>query len=452
MSMKRYLSRRRFLQGAGASGAALAFGDGLARTAECDFVELPDDFIYLNSGTEGSMPDCVMQRLNHYLRDWAASPTDSYETDEILGKRQPSNRKSVECFLNAKPYQVCLTDSTTMGLSLTIMGLNFAPGDKVLTTNHEHNATVSPLQVLQRRSGVEVVTRSFPETGRLDDFTAEKTLDHLFPNTVALRGAKALCVSHVYPGTGLHFPLNLLRQKADELKIDYLVVDGAQAFGMFDLSNKPNSMNSMNSIAECDFYACAGHKWLNGPPGTGILYLKNAEIRPPEFYPVLSQRMYKFVDNTEDYFMAQALQVRGCGNLPGFAAMVNAIEYLEHFGGAKSVETRILSLSKTVKDFFRERASKCLVSPYSDARLHSGLTVFFPFKWKKPDIPLKDKVTADAIVDSLRQHNIQVRSISIPHANGKGRDYALRVSTAVFNRPEQIEIFIFRLKEVLSRL
>jgi len=449
VNTKRYLSRRSFLRGAGASAAALTFADSRAGATGCDFVGLPDDFIYLNSGTEGSMPGCVMQRLNQYFSRWASNPTDSYETDEILGKRQPANRKSIERFLNADPYQVCLTDNTTMGLNLAILGLSFAPGDKVLTTNHEHNATVSPLQLLQQRLGIEVVTRSFPEADRLDDFTATEMLDYLFPKTDALTDAKALCVSHVYPGTGLHFPLRLLRDKADELNIPYLIVDGAQAFGMFDLSNQPDSVNSISDI---DFYACPGHKWLNGPPGSGFLYLKNADIRPPEFYPMLSQRMYKFLDKEEPYYMAQALQVRGCVNLPGFAAMVNAIDYLEHFGGATAVETRILSLSKTVKDSLRERAPECLVSPNADAALHSGLTVFFPFKWQKPGVPLKDKATADAVVDALRQNNIQVRSIGIPRAGGDGSDYALRVSTAVFNTSNQIEKFWSRLEAVSSRL
>jgi selenocysteine lyase/cysteine desulfurase len=51
----------------------------------------------------------------------------------------------------------------------------------------------------------------------------------VFPNTPALQGAKALCVSHVYPTTGVRLPLRLLREKADELGIRYLVIDGAQA-------------------------------------------------------------------------------------------------------------------------------------------------------------------------------------------------------------------------------
>lgn len=447
--MKRYISRRNFVHGAGASAAALMIGDGLAESTECDYVELPPDFIYLNSGTEGSMPDCVIQRFHNYFSRWAANPTDSYETDPVLGKRQPQNRETIEKFLNAGPYQVSLTDNTTMGLSLAIMGLNFAPGDKVLTTNHEHNATLSPLQVLRQRHGIEVITRSFPEANQLDDIGAEQLLDHLFPDSEELAGAKALCVSHVYPGTGIQLPLKLLREKADELKIAYLIVDGAQAFGMLDIGN---ASNSMNSISSCEFYAGPGHKWLNGPPGTGFLYLKNAEIRPPEFYPTLSQRMYKFADDGEPYYMAQALQIRGCMNQPGFAAMVDAINYLEDFGGPQSVEATILRQARSVKDIIREQAPDCLVSPYADTRLHSGLTVFFPFKWNEPEKPLREQAAANAVVNALRKENIQIRSIGIPRADGNGSVYALRVSTAVFNTPGEIGIFSSRLKDVLSGL
>lgn len=92
-----------------------------------------------------------------------------------------------------------------------------------------------------------------------------------------------MCVSHVYPTTGVRLPLHLLRKKADELNIRYLIVDGAQAMGMIHLSSNEDSLEN------CDFYACPGHKWLNGPLGTGVLYIKNADIRPPEFYPTLSQ-------------------------------------------------------------------------------------------------------------------------------------------------------------------
>lgn len=460
------LSRRRFLKTAGLGGAALAVGlttkrgfsnnlpEAASPEAQCGFNELPESFIYLNSGTEGSMPECVMSNLKNNLSKWASNPTVSYELDPELGKRQELNRTKVEQFLGVGKNNVCLTDNTTMGLSMTIMGLNFGPNDKVVTTNHEHPAMISPLQIWQSRQGLHIETQAFPSPEKLNRMSMTGLLDALFPNTPALRGAKALCVSHVYPTTGVRLPLGALRKKADELNIPYLIVDGAQAMGMIDISSRGDS------VGNCDFYACPGHKWLNGPPSTGVLYIRNADIRPPEFYPTISQRMIKYADCEDDtqscFPMAKALQVRGCSNAPGFTAMVRAMKFIEDEGGPAHVEKHILKLSREVKNLILSRAPHCIVSPHSDAALLSGLTAFFPFKWDKPQTPLTTKQTANWVVNQMLEKNIQIRSIGIPNvdssSHSSGELYALRVSTAYFNTAEQVEFFKHALQDVLKRI
>jgi selenocysteine lyase/cysteine desulfurase len=341
-----------------------------------------------------------------------------------------------------------------MGLSMTLMGLNFHPGDKVVTTNHEHNAIRSPLQVLQDRVDLQVETQPFPGSETLREMDSHELLDALFPDSPGLRGAKALCVSHVYPATGVRLPLSALRQKADELDIRYLVVDGAQAMGMIDLTS------SADNIRDCDFYACPGHKWLNGPPSTGILYIKNENIRPPEFYPTISQRMGEYAScsgDTEACFpMAKALQVRGCTNTPGFAAMLTAMRFAVDVGGSSQIEEHILQLSRTVKDFILSRAPNSIVSPYSDDDLSSGLTVFYPFQWDRPEATFRDKRTADHVVSELLDRNVQVRSIGFQDAGSSGGassdTYAIRVSTGYFNTAGDIDAFEDALQAVLSRI
>jgi selenocysteine lyase/cysteine desulfurase len=252
----------------------------------------------------------------------------------------------------------------------------------------------------------------------------------------------------------VRLPLRALREKAGELDIPYLIVDGAQALGMIDVSSRGDS------VENCDFYACPGHKWLNGPPSTGVLYIRNADIHPPEFYPTISQRMGKYSDCIDDdhacFPIAKALQVRGCSNAPGFAAMVRAMKFIDDEGGAAQVEKHILGLSRRVKDFILSRAPRCIVSPHSDPALLSGLTAFFPFKWDKPQKPLTDQKTADRVVEELLERNIQVRSIGVPNASSakksSEKSYALRVSTAYFNTAGQIEIFKNALQEVLQRI
>ncbi len=445
------------------AGAALAGGVGakgqLSRniledeswSKGCRFSQLPPGFIYLNNGTEGTMPECVLSTLQENLIQWATHPTTSYELDPILGKRQELNREKVAEFLNVGINNICLTDNTTMGLSMTLMGLNFSSKDKVVTTNHEHPAMRSPLQIIHEKQGVQIKTQSFPAAEKLNKMENSELIDTLFPDSNNLRNAKALCVSHIYPTTGVRLPLRALRDKANELNIPYLIVDGAQALGMVDISKNGDSLENS------DFYACPGHKFLNGPPSTGVLYIRNADIRPPEFYPSISQRMIRYSetnkDGTSNYPMAKALQVRGCSNAPGFVAMVRAMNFVEDEGGAPQIEKHILTLSKNVKDFIITRAPGCIISPHLDKKLLSGLTTFFPFRWDKPQNPLKDKHTANLVVEQLLEKNIQVRSIAIPNPiylnQSPKMSYGIRVSTGYFNTAAEIESFQNVLQEVL---
>ena len=454
-------SRRKFLTNMGVGGT-VALGvlsspsiyAGAKKTAsleKCRFTALAQHFVYLNSGTEGSMPDCVIKHLQKKLYAWASDPTTSYELDAELGKRQELNRQRVGEFFGVGKDNITLTDNTTMGLSMTLLGLNFQADDKVIITNHEHNAILSPLQVLDQRIGLDIKVRKFPLAAKLSKMSHKQILDALFPNSDALRNAKALCVSHVYPSTGIRLPLKELRKKADQLNIQYVIVDGAQAMGMLDLSAEGEDISS------CDFYAGPGHKWMNGPPSTGVLYLKNKDIQPPEFYPVGSQRMSKYLgDESKTFPMAKALQVRGCSNTVGFSAMLEATKFIQQSGGSSAVEKHILDLSKRVKSIISLRAPHALISPDSDEKLMSGLTVFSPFNWKKPQQIYSDKKKADWVVRELLKKNIQIRSIGLiddldKKLSGQKR-YVLRVSTAYFNTEADINLFQKELKEVLLRI
>jgi len=95
------------------------------------------------------MPDCVLSAFQDGLQKYSSNPTMSYESDPIFGKHQVRNKERVAAFLNVGINNICLTDNTTMGLSMTLMGLNFRRNDKVATTDHEHIAIRSPLRVLK---------------------------------------------------------------------------------------------------------------------------------------------------------------------------------------------------------------------------------------------------------------------------------------------------------------
>lgn len=436
---------------------------------QCDFTELPPDFVYLNNGTEGSMPNCVISTYKKALKKWASNPTSSYELDPILGKRQKENRKKIAEFMDVQQNNICLTENTTMGLNMVLMGLNFLPGDRIVMTDHEHPAVISPLWILRQRSGVQIEVRSFPEPEQIRQMDSDQLLDYLLPNIPELINAKALCISHVYNTTGVRLPLDKLKRRVDELNISYLIVDGAQALGMLDL-RKPE-----NRLENCDFYAGPTHKWMNGPPGTGILYIKNLNLCPPEFYPVLSQKMGSYMsgDNPEACLpMTEALQVRGCSSIPAYAALIELMEFYKKKGDQALVENHIFKLSSDVSTFIESRAPNSLVSP-SDTELRSGLITFFPFQWCQPENCFKDKATAEWVVRKLLKMGVQVRFVPFPtvdfspecqlqrhnphlpiDCSGEPveQSYVIRVSTGYFNTLAQVETFKKVLKQVLISL
>jgi isopenicillin-N epimerase len=465
-------TRRSFLKTVGATGAAIAGGSSAVLASSinydhrklCNFSELPPKFVYLNNGTEGTMPDCVLSTVEKYLRIWATHPTASFFNDPELGEKQVNNRNKVADFLGLKGENkkdhICLTNNTTMGLSMVLMGLNFKSGEKVVLTDHEHPAMNSPLRVLKERLKIKVQVQKFPSAKAMRNMDSDELLDALFPISgqakKKLEGAKALCVSHIYYTLGVRLPLDKLRKRADVLKIKYLIVDGAHGLGMMDLTK-----TGENNIKNCDFYACSGHKWLNGPPGTGFLYMRKRDLSPPDFYPTISHG-YKGFDPTSPYSMAELLQLRGCNSVPSYVGMVKAMQFIEDLGGSTTVQKHIMKLSNEVKKFISDKSPNCLLSPYQYpdkkySELRSGITTFFP--WNKSTNCLKDKKNVTYVVDELLKKGLRVRSVSFPIVDVDGqplqeskKSYAVRVSTGCFNTDSDVEAFKLALEEVLSTI
>jgi selenocysteine lyase/cysteine desulfurase len=155
--------------------------------AQREFRYLPRRFIYMNNGTEGSMPAGVIKYYRKALVEWASNPTKAYETHKVFGKFQKANRQAMAEFLGVGVANICLTDNTTMGMGMVIMGLGFERGDKLIITNHEHPCVTSPLWVLKNRLGIAVEVMEFPEPCVLRDMDADALLDHLFPVTEQLK-------------------------------------------------------------------------------------------------------------------------------------------------------------------------------------------------------------------------------------------------------------------------
>jgi selenocysteine lyase/cysteine desulfurase len=160
--------------------------------------------------------------------------------------------------------EIAFTRNATDGINLVLSGLQWKPGDVIITTDQEHEAVQHPLLHLQARAGVavcRVACSPYPE-----EMAAR--LDAAWSPAVRL-----VAFSHVTCETGTRLPADAICRWA-RARNCLSLVDTAQSLGTIPVSAPEIG---------CDYLAGNGHKWLHGPKGTGFLYASAehmAELSP----------------------------------------------------------------------------------------------------------------------------------------------------------------------------
>jgi len=389
---------------------------------------LPPGRTYLNSGTEGSMPRMVLENLSRYYKEWAQNPTYIYFDDPRFNAEQQLSRAKIGTFFGTEARNICLTNNTTMGLSLVLMGIDFRPGDEILTTNQEEYALTSTLSVQAKRMGVKVRELPIPTPPQSSDQIVALFKDAITPRT------RAMCFSHVTWTNGLQLPAQDLCALARKHKIMTLI-DGAQAVGVLDVN--------MADLG-CDFYAGPGHKWLSGPPGTGVLYVRKPAPGPQQIWPILSE--YSVIG--KNLPITTVLEVRGCNNTPSFLAMSDVLEF-ESSIGKLVIQERLVALSQLVKQEVIRRWGKDSLFTPLQPEMSSGITAFVP---SSDPAKRSDPNFTNNVVTALQQKNIWVRSTNFPNTLTSPTEtvYTLRVSTNIFNDEAEIRHLFKAIDDIVA--
>ncbi len=196
---------------------------------------------YLNAGTDGPLPSDAVRaaaaELGRELSDGRAQAHFQRNTE-----LKDALRAEYASLLGADPADVALTTCTTEGIGQTIGGLELGPGDEVITSDEEHPGLLGALSALRELRGVNI--RMVPLHRVAESVDARTTL---------------IACSHVGWMSGSFAPAEL---SAVDVPV---LLDGAQGIGAV-----PVDVIALG----CDAYAGPGQKWLCGPDGTGMLYVR----------------------------------------------------------------------------------------------------------------------------------------------------------------------------------
>jgi selenocysteine lyase/cysteine desulfurase len=113
--------------------------------------DLSRDYIHLSSFFLASHPRPVRESIEEHRR--AIDENPFLYVEPRLFETTEKVRASAAEYLGAKPEEVALTNSTTMGLAFVYQGLPIKTGQEILTTTHEHIVHSESIRLAAERAG-----------------------------------------------------------------------------------------------------------------------------------------------------------------------------------------------------------------------------------------------------------------------------------------------------------
>jgi len=265
--------------------------------------------IYLDSAAMSLSPEPVINALIEFEHRYRANVGRGvHRFTQIATQRYWHAHERVARFIHGEAGTTVFTKNTTESINMVALGLDWQPGDRVITTILEHHSNLLPWRALASK-GVELKI-----IGINSDYTLN--IDEL--KEALSEGARLVAITHASNAIGIITPVREVGTLCREHGA-LLLIDAAQSV--------PHIPFSLQEI-DCDFCCFSGHKML-GSTGTGVLWMKEQILNPVfiggGMVESVSQDGYQPV---EGYGRYEA----GTPNVAGGIGLGVAVGYLEEIG------------------------------------------------------------------------------------------------------------------------
>jgi selenocysteine lyase/cysteine desulfurase len=378
--------------------------DGKARLREFPVVA---HRVFMAHAAVAPLPRVAVEAIREYTEQGSRDQQES----GLPGRRVEEAREAAGRLLGCSAAEVALLGPTSLGLNLVANGLTWKKGDEVVYYHGDYPANVYPWSKLGDR-GVRPVELKPRHPGKI-------TWDLVEAALTSRTRLVALATCHFL--SGYRIDVDTIGRNLAARGILFCL-DGIQTLGAFPLS-----------VKHVDFLSADSHKWMLGPLGAGIFYVKRARfaelaptllgswnVQSPEFE---ARREIAYYDGARRY-------EPGALNAPGIVGMLASLELLLRVG-VGAVGERILQLRRLVLEGarplgYRLYTEEVDLDEETTDRERSGIISLV-----RPGSDVKDIFT-----------NLVRQGISVSLRRGRDGAALLRISPHFYNTEEEVRRLI----------
>ncbi|HEY3863535.1 MAG TPA: aminotransferase class V-fold PLP-dependent enzyme [Verrucomicrobiae bacterium] len=298
------------------------------------------------------------RRVAEAMRAHAIAATLDDQEETVPAGQIRRTRELAARLLNARPEEIALVGPTSLALSYVAAGLPWRKGDNILIYFDDYPSNVYPWMALAEK-GVEVRLLNIREYGRIRAIDVTGQIDEQTRMV-------ALASNHFVAGWRLE--LDAIGRHLRERNILFCI-DGIQTVGAFP-----------TDVSNIDFLAADAHKWLLGPCGAGIFYVRQAlqdKLRPA-VYGWHNVRCPDFVAQERISFAPDARRYEaGSASLIGLAGLEAALELILELG-VENIAAELLRKRALLLPALREQGWSVLQGDAPAANASSIVSIYKP--------------------------------------------------------------------------
>jgi len=376
------------------------------------------EVLHFNNAGSALPPQPVLDaQVRHLQRE---ARIGGYEAADEAADAIDDTYAALADMLGCDTDEVALVENATRAWDMAFYGMEFAEGDRILTSRAAYASNYIAFLQVAERTGAQVDIVPSTDTGEIDVDALRETLDDR---------VRLIALTHIPTNGGLVNPAAAVGEIAADAGIPFLL-DACQSAGQ-----RPLPVDDLR----CTMLSGTGRKYLRGPRGTGFLYVDRdwiERIEPPLLD--LHAATWTGPDAYEIHPDARRFETFE-SHVAGQVALGVAVRYALDLG-LDAICERVTALAETLRTAL---ATVDGVTVADTGRVRSGITTFYA-----------EHMEATEIQGTLRERDINT-SVSTPNstrldAEARNLPDLVRASVHYYNTEAEIGRFVEELEAILT--